>query len=192
MKRWIALASAAMVSAALHAANATPAADHAVGVVHVTNPELLSALQNLKASLTAERTPLVFDNGASAKNCLEYSDLLSKSQPVESTRNFEIRSEYRLCDSIRVITGKPFVAQKAAASGKQAKTLYEKLDLRSFPRRCAIAPMARSTRSRRCCPARPSPKAAPSRWKPRSSSSAWRSWAPSTTAGATRPNGSSG
>ncbi len=133
MKRWIALASAVMVSGALHAAPAHPAADPAVGVVHVTNPELLSALQNLKASLTAERTPLAFDNGASAKNCLEYSDLLSKSQPVESTRNFEIRSEYRLCDSIRAVAGKPFVAQKAATSGKHGKALYEKLDLRSFP-----------------------------------------------------------
>ncbi|WCM86400.1 hypothetical protein [Acidovorax sp. NCPPB 3576] len=139
MKRWIALATAVMVSGAVHAANAassahaTHAADNAAGVVHVANPELLSALQNLKASLTADRTPLAFDNGASAKNCVEYSDLLSKSQPVESTRNFEIRSEYLLCDSIRLVAGKPFVAEKASASGQQAKALYEKLDLRSFP-----------------------------------------------------------
>ncbi|WP_245711219.1 hypothetical protein [Paracidovorax valerianellae] len=133
MKRAIALAAAVMVTGALHAANTSAAADNAAGVVHVINSELLSALQNLKATLPAGRTPLAFDNGASAKNCLEYSDLLSTSKPVESTRNFEIRSEYRLCDGIRIIAGKPVVAQKAAASGEQGKTLYEKLDLRSFP-----------------------------------------------------------
>ncbi len=133
MKQATALAAVVLVTGALQAANTRPAAHNAAGVVHVINSELLSALQNLKAILSAGRTPLAFDNGASAKNCLEYSDLLSRSEPVESNRNFEIWSEYRLCDSIRIIAGKPFLARKAAASGEQGKTLYEQLDLRSFP-----------------------------------------------------------
>ncbi|MDA8454121.1 hypothetical protein M4R22_05040 [Acidovorax sp. GBBC 3334] len=127
MKRWIALAIAVMVSGSLQAA------DKEAGAVQITNPELLSALQNPKAAQTAERSPLAFENGSSAKNCAEYSDLLAKSQLVESTRNFEIRSEYLLCDSIRLVADKPFVAGKASTAGRLAKTLYDKLDLRSFP-----------------------------------------------------------
>ncbi|WP_230680845.1 hypothetical protein [Paracidovorax cattleyae] len=124
MKRWITLAAAVLGSVAVHAAD---------GTVHVANAELLAALQNPKAALTTARTPLAFDNGASAKNCLDYSELLAKAQPVESTRNFEIRSEYLLCDSLRQVGGRPFVAEKAAAATSQAKALYQQLDLRSFP-----------------------------------------------------------
>ncbi|AVS87940.1 hypothetical protein C8238_06530 [Paracidovorax avenae] len=124
MKRWIALAAAVLGSVAAHAAD---------GAAHIANAELLAALQNPKASLTAARTPLAFDNGASAKNCLDYSELLGKARPVESTRNFEIRSEYLLCDSIRQVGGRPFVAAEASAAARQAKALYQRLDLRSFP-----------------------------------------------------------
>lgn len=150
MKHCIALATAVMLSSALPAAHAHNHTDHGTSasktastaasqsgdasvMVRVSNPELLAALKNPKASLAAERTPLAFDNGASAKNCLEYSEQLTKSQPTETTRNFEIRSEYLLCDSFRLMAGKPFSAEKKSVSSGQAKALYDKLDLRTFP-----------------------------------------------------------
>ncbi|GKT24654.1 hypothetical protein [Acidovorax sp. SUPP3334] len=143
MKQWTTLATAMMLCGTLQAAQAAQAHNHthddagapadATATVRVSNPELLAALKTPRVAMEAERTPLAFDNGASAKNCLEYSDLLTKGQPAETTRNFEIRSEYLLCDSLRPMAGKPFSAEKKAAASGQAKALYEKLDLRSFP-----------------------------------------------------------
>ncbi|AVS68340.1 hypothetical protein M5C97_07690 [Acidovorax sp. NCPPB 3859] len=124
MRRWVGVVAATLGSVAVHAAD---------GAAHIANADLMAALQNPKASLTAARTPLAFDNGASAKNCLDYSELLGKAQPVETTRNFQIRSEYLLCDSIRQVGGRPFVAAEASATARQAKALYQRLDLRSFP-----------------------------------------------------------
>lgn len=127
MKRWTALAAALLAAGPLHAAGGEAPA------VRIANPELLAALQNPKAALQAARTPLAFDGGASAHNCREYTDLLQKSQPVESERNFAIRSEYLLCDALRLTAGKPFMAEKPTAAKRQARTLYEQLDLRTFP-----------------------------------------------------------
>ena len=127
MKRWIALASAVLAAGTLHAAAGQAPA------VHIANPELLAALQAPEAALQAARTPLAFDGGASASNCREYADLMQKGPPAESARNFEIRSEYLLCDALRLTAGKPFAAEKPKAAGRQAKALYERLDLRTFP-----------------------------------------------------------
>ncbi|ABM32055.1 hypothetical protein QRO11_16380 [Paracidovorax citrulli] len=127
MKRWIVLAAAALAAGTLQAAGA-PAP-----TVRVANPELLAALQNPEAALQAARTPLAFDNGESARNCREYAELLPKSRPVESERNFEIRGEYLLCDALHLVAGKPFAAEKAGVAARRARTLHDRLDVRTFP-----------------------------------------------------------
>ncbi|MVT30276.1 hypothetical protein GO496_25880 [Acidovorax citrulli] len=81
----------------------------------------------------AARTPLAFDNGESARNCREYAELLPKSRPVESERNFEIRGEYLLCDALHLVAGKPFAAEKAGVAARRARTLHDRLDVRTFP-----------------------------------------------------------
>lgn len=127
MKRWIALAATALAAGTLQAAGGS------APTVRVSNPELLAALQNPEAALQAARTPLAFDNGESARNCREYAALLPKSRPVESERNFEIRSEYLLCDALQLVGGKPFAAEKAGVAVRQARTLHDRLDVRTFP-----------------------------------------------------------
>jgi hypothetical protein len=104
-----------------------------VHTVDVTNPALLVALQNIKHTLTTERTALAFENGASSKNCLDYSILLSQSPVTESVRNSEIRGEYLLCDSVRFISDRPFIARKKTLPRGFSMALFERLDLRTFP-----------------------------------------------------------
>lgn len=101
--------------------------------VGTTSTELATALQDLKTTLSTPRTPLVFDNGSAASNCAEYSNLLAVHAPDESVRNAEIRAEYLVCDAVRWISNEPFLVEKHTLPPTAAKTLFERLDLRSFP-----------------------------------------------------------
>lgn len=109
------------------------AVERAVNEVEVANPNLLVALQDIRKTLNADRTRLLFENGSHAESCLEYLNLLPKHLPLETLRNSEIRSEYLLCDSVRIISSEPFVANKKNPTHSISKVLFEKLDLRTFP-----------------------------------------------------------
>lgn len=87
----------------------------------------------MKGALFAPRTALPFDNGGVANNCAQYSHLLFTSAPDESTRSAEIRSEYLVCDALRMVGAQPFIVTQAALPAHAAKALYERLDLRTFP-----------------------------------------------------------
>lgn len=86
----------------------------------------------MKGALFAPRTALPFDNGGVANNCAQYSHLLFTSAPDESTRSAEIRSEYLVCDAVRMVGTQPFIVTQAALPAHAAKALYERLDLRTF------------------------------------------------------------
>ncbi len=123
------------VVAALIVATSFPAwaSENTINVVSVSNPELISALQDVKEALMKRRTPLLFENGETVNNCSEYTDLLFDMKPTETVRNSEIRSEYLICDSMRIISSNPFRMQRKKVSDSLVKELFEKLDLRSFP-----------------------------------------------------------
>jgi len=101
--------------------------------VHAFNPEVKSALQDLKQALLAPRTPLAFDNGTTAENCAQYLNQLSAGQPEESVHGAAIRAEYLVCDAVRFIANEPFTLGTDTAPSHGAKALFERLDLRSFP-----------------------------------------------------------
>lgn len=116
---------------------ASPAASHsahkALTQVSPQNAAVAAALTDLKGALFAPRTALPFDNGGVANNCAQYSHLLFTSAPDESTRSAEIRSEYLVCDAVRIVGTQPFIVTQAALPPNAAKALYERLDLRTFP-----------------------------------------------------------
>ena len=116
---------------------ASPAASHsahkALTQVSPQNAAVAAALTDMKGALFAPRTALPFDNGGVANNCAQYSHLLSTSAPDESTRSAEIRSEYLVCDAVRMVGTQPFIVTQAALPAHAAKALYERLDLRTFP-----------------------------------------------------------
>ncbi|RZJ62464.1 MAG: hypothetical protein EON49_02160 [Acidovorax sp.] len=133
---YITLAAAAAFHTAAHSADRPlPGPIHLTQVV-VTHPDLAVALQDLKTSLYRSRTPLAFDNGTSANNCAEYSNLVLTSAPQESVNNASIQSEYLVCDAVSYIASDPFTVEltppRARTAGR-AQALFERLDLRSFP-----------------------------------------------------------
>lgn len=129
-----ALASSILFSSALQAAERPTATG--LARVAITSAELASALQDIKKTLLTPRTPLAFDNGTSANNCAEYSNLVLTSAPQESVNNASIQSEYLVCDAVSYIASDPFTVEltppRARTAGR-AQALFERLDLRSFP-----------------------------------------------------------
>lgn len=101
--------------------------------VHVFNPEVEAALQDLKQALLTPRTPLAFDNGVTAENCAQYLNHLPAGQPEESAHGAAIHAEYLVCDAVRLIANEPFTLSTRTAPSHAAKVLFERLDLRSFP-----------------------------------------------------------
>lgn len=112
---------------------ASNSAHHAITQVSTQNPALTAALTDLKMALFAPRTALLFDNGGVANNCAQYSNLLSSDVPDESTRSAEIRSEYLVCDAVQMLGLQPFIVTQASLPANAARTLFERLDMRSFP-----------------------------------------------------------
>ncbi|MFN3436448.1 MAG: hypothetical protein ACK41V_02020 [Acidovorax sp.] len=130
------LAAAAVFHTAAHSADRTPPAPTSLAQLVVTHPDLGVALQDLKTSLYRPRTPLAFDNGASANNCAEYASLVLTSAPQESVNNASIQSEYLVCDAVRYIASEPFTVDPTLPRTRvahRAQALFERLDLRTFP-----------------------------------------------------------
>jgi len=94
---------------------------------------MFQALQSVKAALLTDRTPLLFENGGNAKNCVDYLERSAKSRPIESRRNFEIKTEYLLCDAIGFVSEAPFVFKENKLAPYIVKRLFENLDFRTFP-----------------------------------------------------------
>lgn len=131
-KSWIAAAATLYLSCSTSlAADNSP--HSAIALVSTQNAVLVSALADLKATLFSPRTTLPFDNGVGVNNCVQYSNLLFTSAPDESVRSAEIRGEYLVCDAVRLLGGEPFIVTKAAIPANAAKTLFEHLDMRTFP-----------------------------------------------------------
>lgn len=133
---YTALAAAAVLHTAAHSADRPPPVPTGIAQVVVTHPDLAVALQDLKTSLFRPRTPLAFDNGASANNCAEYSSLVLTSAPQESVNNASIQSEYLVCDAVGYIASEPFTVDPTLPRTRMARrgqALFERLDLRSFP-----------------------------------------------------------
>ena len=128
------LAAAAILCVSLAASPAAShSAHHAITQISPQNAAVAAALTDMKGALFAPRTALPFDNGGLANNCAQYSHLLFTSAPDESTRGAEIRSEYLVCDALRMVGAQPFIVTQAALPAHAAKALYERLDLRTFP-----------------------------------------------------------
>lgn len=131
-KSWLTAAAALYLSCSASQA-ADNSAHSAIAHVSTQSAALVAALADLKATLFAPRTTLPFANGVGVNNCVQYSNLLSTSAPDESVRSAEIRGEYLVCDAVRLLGGEPFIVTKAALPANAAKTLFERLDMRTFP-----------------------------------------------------------
>lgn len=98
----------------------------------IIDKNLIKAYEELDKSEKIKRSALLFQNGLSAGNCESYADLKSESEIVETVNNQLVKSEYLVCDALKILSdAKVFSgAVKTELMGQQ---LLNKLDLRSFP-----------------------------------------------------------
>ena len=127
--RFLLLAALCLIASALPSHAIQPSAN----LVDISNSDLFHGLQDIVKVLRADRTEFSFENGQSSTNCIEYLNLLTISPPSEAVRNSEIRSEYLVCDSVRIISSEPFIAREKKLPKVVTKALFENLDLRTFP-----------------------------------------------------------
>ncbi len=93
---------------------------------------LMAAYKEFDKSNKAIRSPLLFSSGASVNNCDSYMKLISRGEIVEAVNNKLVKSEYLVCDALRVLS------QAARFTGKidtesVGLRLLDNLDLRYFP-----------------------------------------------------------
>jgi len=112
----------------LACANEAPSAG---GVI--LNQDLAAAQSQLEASLVEGRSPLSFGEGKEATNCKSYYELSSKYKMDEGVQNQLAKSEYLVCDVLKILSGASKPDAGVQHIGDAGKQLLTKLDLRSFP-----------------------------------------------------------
>ncbi|WP_133510493.1 hypothetical protein [Candidatus Thiosymbion oneisti] len=104
---------------------------HKIG--YVFNQDLLHMQRNYGESLDLQRSELQFASGSSATNCLEYYRLSSEQEIDESIHNQLVKSEYLVCDALKILAEAAVVHEGSATGRGIGEKLSSKLDLRSFP-----------------------------------------------------------
>jgi len=100
---------------------------------YALNQDLLVSYKNYDESLSRERSEIVFNDGHTAKNCTTYLNLVSQYDLNESIYNQSIKSEYLICDALKILSEVSVASDKNAHDLDLGEKLSTKLDLRSFP-----------------------------------------------------------
>lgn len=105
----------------------------------IINADLQNALREVEKNLNSPRTRLEFSNGTQAHNCNQYLTQLSQHVALsENIHNQAVKSEYLICDALKLLQGKPFAfAPSGINIGKQLATQF---DIRRIP--TSLAPRA--------------------------------------------------
>lgn len=99
----------------------------------ILNSELRLANRDARNILAHQRSALVFENGNVASTCNAYLHQSAQSTLIESTSNALAKSEYLICDGLRLL-GESLPAKNSMRSeSERAAELVRRLDMRSFP-----------------------------------------------------------
>ncbi len=93
---------------------------------------ILDAYRDFDESFSMKRSPLLFVGGGAADNCESYFDMALKYKISETIHNMQVKSEYLICDALKVISDSPNVPASIRTSSIGLK-LLSGLDLRAFP-----------------------------------------------------------
>jgi len=96
------------------------------------NQELLEAYRNFDDAYERRRSPILFEEGHLADNCKTYFELTSEYDIDEEIHNQMVKSEYLICDVIKILSGSSGVAENEVETSGLGTKLAEKLDLRTF------------------------------------------------------------
>lgn len=100
---------------------------------YIHNQQLSSSYKSFDNSFKKTRSKLSFSSGQTATNCETYFDLYSKHNIDENIHNQLVKSEYLLCDALKILSYSSGVSRKGVSVSHMGEELLSKLDLRSFP-----------------------------------------------------------
>ena len=100
---------------------------------YILNTDLSDSYKNIKSALSQKRSKLLFDNGKAANNCHRYFALHSKYTLDESLHNQQVKSEYLMCDALKILSDSSGISSIKPKPSSLGKVLLSKLDLRTFP-----------------------------------------------------------
>ncbi len=98
----------------------------------ILKESILDAYKNFDESFGMKRSPLLFVGGGVADNCESYFDMALKYKIPETIHNMQVKSEYLICDAIKIISESPNLPASISTSSIGLK-LLSGLDLRTFP-----------------------------------------------------------
>lgn len=98
----------------------------------ILKKSILDAYKNFDESFSMKRSPLLFVGGGAADNCKSYFDMALKYKISETVENMQVKSEYLICDALKIISDSPNVSATIRTSSIGLKVLSG-LDLRTFP-----------------------------------------------------------
>ena len=93
---------------------------------------ILDAYRDFDESFSMKRSPLLFVGGEVADSCESYFDRMLKYTISEAIGNMQVKSEYLLCDALKIIWESPDVPTNVSTSSVGLR-LLSSLDLRTFP-----------------------------------------------------------
>lgn len=99
----------------------------------IFDKDLAEAYAHVDQSFDENRSPLAFEGGGLATNCRSYLDKATKFRVDEAIDNQLIKSEYLVCDALKLLAGSSPAQDGKPARDTGGRALLEKLDLRTFP-----------------------------------------------------------
>lgn len=100
---------------------------------YLLNDQLSLSYQKTDDSLKYKRTKLLFSGNYEANDCNSYYDLASKYNLEESIHNQLVKSEYLICDALKILSESKGISDEKALRLDLGRELLSKLDIRSFP-----------------------------------------------------------
>ena len=101
--------------------------------IYILDDKLSVSYMDIDDSLKHKRSKLLFSGDQEAFNCNTYFELASKYSIEESIHNQQVKSEYLICDTLKILSNASGFSTEKVKTTDLGNELLSKLDLRSFP-----------------------------------------------------------
>ena len=99
----------------------------------ILNDKLEISYKNIGSTFKKTRNKLSFNGGQVANDCNSYFELTSKYDVEESIYNQQVKSEYLICDALKILSNSSGGYSEKVSDLDLGEELLSKLDIRSFP-----------------------------------------------------------
>ena len=101
--------------------------------IYILDDKLSVSYMNIDDALKYKRSKLLFSGEKKASDCNSYLALASKRSIEESIHNQQVKSEYLICDALKILSDASGVSAEKVKTIDLGDEILSKLDLRTFP-----------------------------------------------------------